>query len=403
MSNFLKTSLNVLMRNLTLFYTAALLAIAILLIVGYLLVSATLVRQSSDSHVVNIAGRQRMLSQKISKHAVKMLQSAARDGKPFDVALLDYQMPEMDGFDLARTIKADAQLASVRIVLMPSFGSRGDGQTAREIGIAAYLMKPVRQSQLFDCLTTVMDETETFSPTATNKGNLITRHTLTENEFAANTRILIAEDNLVNQKVSKRQVEKLGYRADLVANGLEALDALANFPYDMVLMDCQMPEMDGYEAVAEIRRREGSTKHTVIIALTANAMEGEMEKCLAAGMDDYLTKPVNVKDLQNILERWRSALETRRETTPSHSGSFDQSSTAPVDLSRLRDAAGDDDELLRELIEIYLQQTSENLEKLKAADGSGATDEAKRLAHLILGSSVTCGMTSIAASLRELE
>ena len=191
----------------------------------------------------------------------------------------------------------------MRLALMPSFGSRGDGQKAREIGIAAYLMKPVKQSQLFDCLATVMGEA-VISP-APQTSNLVTRHSLEENKFTSETRILIAEDNPVNQKVAKRQVEKLGYRADVVGNGLEALDALVKIPYDIVLMDCQMPLMDGYEATREIRRREGASSHTVIVALTANALEGESEKCFVAGMDDYLSKPVNVAELQQTLARWQ--------------------------------------------------------------------------------------------------
>ncbi|MEP6900381.1 MAG: PAS domain S-box protein [Actinomycetota bacterium] len=326
--------------------------------------------------------------------ALESLRAAVQTGEPFDVALLDYNMPEMDGFKLARTIKSDARISAVRLVLMPSFGTRGDGQTARQIGIAAYLMKPVRQSQLFDCLATVMSKIEAPDSGAFTQNNLITQHTLIENEFAMQTRILIAEDNPVNQRVAKRQVEKLGYRADLVGNGIEALAALAVVSYDMVLMDCQMPEMDGYAATAEIRRREGADKHTIIIALTANAMEGERKKCFAAGMDDYLSKPVKLEELQKLLHRW--------QPQPAGHNAVRQSSP-PVDINRLRDVAGDDEELMRELVEIYLRQMSENIEKLKAAFETGGTDEIKRLAHTMFGSSATCGMTAVADPSRELE
>jgi len=250
--------------------------------------------------------------------ALATLLAAERGGASFDVALLDLMMPEMDGFELARAIKTDEKLRSLPLVLMPSFGNRGDASTAREIGIAAYLMKPVKQSQLFDCLATVMSGSEAAASSAANsnvvsgaanQNNLITRHSLAETRPAQTARILIAEDNAVNQKVAKRQVEKLGYTADVVVNGVEALAALAEYSYDIVLMDCQMPEMDGYAATAEIRRREeGTKKRTVIVALTANAMEGEAEKCLAAGMDDYLSKPVNVGELQQILERWQPSV-----------------------------------------------------------------------------------------------
>jgi CheY-like chemotaxis protein/anti-sigma regulatory factor (Ser/Thr protein kinase) len=243
--------------------------------------------------------------------ALKLLRAAAQNGEPFDVVMLDFNMPAMNGFELAQAIKMDAQISSVQLIMMSSFDNPGDGQEAHEIGISAYLVKPVRQSEIFDCLTTVINKNETESSPAPQSGNLITRNSFEENKFAAHTRILIAEDNPVNQEVVMRQVEKLGYRANVVANGLEALDVLSKVSYDIVLMDCQMPEMDGYEATAEIRRREGTEKHTVIIALTANAMKGESEKCFAAGMDDYLSKPFNVGELQQILARWQVSTQER--------------------------------------------------------------------------------------------
>ncbi|MFN2454048.1 MAG: porin PorA family protein [Pyrinomonadaceae bacterium] len=240
---------------------------------------------------------------------LESLRAAQRNGAPYDVVLLDSLMPDMDGLELARAIKADAQIAAAQVVLMPSFGTRGDGQVAREAGIAAYLMKPVRQSQLFDCLATVMSETVAAATPATPRADqLVTRHSLEESKSASRTRILIAEDNPVNQKVAVLQLRRLGYRADVVGDGLEVLEALAGIPYDIVLMDCQMPLMDGFEATREIRRREGESKHTVIIAMTANALEGDRDKCLAAGMDDYLSKPIKVEDLRQILDRWQPDL-----------------------------------------------------------------------------------------------
>jgi CheY-like chemotaxis protein len=240
--------------------------------------------------------------------ALAMLRAAVAQHEPYDIVLLDLHMSGMDGFELTHVIKADASIASVPVVLMPSFGQRGDGQVAHEIGIAAYLTKPVRQSQLFDCLVTVLDKshvtsTQSNAPTPTK---LVTRRTLKENETKARKLILIAEDNIVNQRVAVRQLEKLGYRADVVANGLEAVEALTRIPYALVLMDCQMPEMDGYAATAAIRLREGQSKHTPIIAMTANAMEGDRERCLAAGMNNYISKPVNPEELHKMLDQWLS-------------------------------------------------------------------------------------------------
>jgi CheY-like chemotaxis protein len=200
---------------------------------------------------------------------------------------------------------------------MPSFGQRGDGQVAREIGVAAYLTKPVRESQLFDCLVTVLDRAGVMSiqSNAATPAKLVTRYALKERKTVgtiaagvamARKLILVAEDNRVNQLVATSQLENMGYRADVVANGLEAVEALTRISYDLVLMDCQMPEMDGYEATAAIRLREGQSKHTPIIAMTANAMEGEREKCLAAGMNDYLSKPVKSESLEAMLAHWLS-------------------------------------------------------------------------------------------------
>jgi len=209
----------------------------------------------------------------------------------------------MDGFELARAIKSDPALARVRLILLTSFGQRGDDVAARDIGVAAYLTKPVRQSQLYDCLATVVGQPSASAGPDAPCELPAARPTGAARKMS-NKLILLAEDNIVNQKVAARQLQKLGYRADLVANGLEALEALGRIAYDLVLMDCQMPEMDGYEATAEIRRREGDSKRTPIVAMTANALEGDREKCLAAGMDDYVSKPVKPEELAAVLGRW---------------------------------------------------------------------------------------------------
>jgi two-component system sensor histidine kinase/response regulator len=239
--------------------------------------------------------------------ALELLHAAAAEGQVYDLAILDLMMPGMDGFELARRIKSEPLLSTTRLVMLTSYGQRGDATNAREAGVAAYLTKPVRQSQLFDCLANVVSQSIVKPPqdsaTLERPAQLITRHVLSETTATTNKLILLAEDNIVNQKVAVRQLQKLGYRADAVANGREAVEALARIPYDAVLMDCQMPEMDGYEATAEIRRREGQAKHTIIVAMTANALQGDREKCIAAGMDDYISKPVKSEDLAQVLQR----------------------------------------------------------------------------------------------------
>ena len=233
--------------------------------------------------------------------ALELLRAASQRNERFDLAVLDLIMHGMDGFELARRIKSDPEFAGVQLVMLTSFGERGDAQKAREIGVAAYLTKPVRQSQLFDCLAKVISTNNSKQQSSSSTLPVVTKHSIAEAKIISNKRLLLAEDNAVNQKVALRQLQKLGYRADAVANGREAVEALVRIPYDLVLMDCQMPEMDGYEATAEIRRLEAGSKHTWIVAMTANALEGDRAKCLAAGMDDYVSKPVKVEDLSAVL------------------------------------------------------------------------------------------------------
>jgi CheY-like chemotaxis protein len=331
---------------------------------------------------------------------LEMLRAAAVLGKPYDLAILDLMMPGMDGFDLARRIKGDPAIAGTHLVLLTSYGQRGDSTTAREAGVAAYLTKPIRQSQLFDCLTNVVSraviESGQQPESQKDPAGLITRHVLKEKTMSQTKLILLAEDNIVNQKVAVRQLEKLGYRADAVANGREALEALERIPYDLVLMDCQMPEMDGYEATAEIRRREGQTKHTIVVAMTANALQGDRENCLAAGMDDYISKPVKVVDLENVLQRVFFGCENNEEAA----SSAPKEVSPPVDILRLHDAMGDE---VNEILDIYLLQMSENLAKLKTAIADGNAAEVNLIAHNCAGTSANCGMIAVVPPLRELE
>jgi CheY-like chemotaxis protein len=238
------------------------------------------------------------------EQALDMLRTAVRRGEPYDLIILDMHMPVMDGLTLARIIKADPTLAQHPLVMLTSVAQRGHRQLAQEAGICAYLTKPVRQSQLFDCLATVLGATEVPEVASPPAVSPTTSDTPVEHRERLHLPILVAEDNVVNQRVAVRLLEKLGYRADVVANGHEAVAALESIPYAVVFMDVHMPEMDGYAATAMIRQREGTSKHTPIIAMTANALEGDREKCLAAGMDDYLSKPVRYADLEALLERW---------------------------------------------------------------------------------------------------
>jgi CheY-like chemotaxis protein len=243
--------------------------------------------------------------------ALAALRDAQHGGTPYDMAILDMAMPGMDGLELARAIKADPALAATKLVMLASIspGERGGDEAASQAAIDAFLTKPVRSSQLYNSLVLVLSGSggqgmPTTDVAATGGSG---PHGV-ERPDQGRGCVLVVEDNATNQRVAVRMLETRGYRVDAVANGREAVDALTHIPYDLVLMDCQMPEMDGYAATAEIRRREraqgAAARRTPIIAMTAHALKGDAEKCLAAGMDDYIPKPVTVQHLEAILTRW---------------------------------------------------------------------------------------------------
>jgi len=236
-----------------------------------------------------------------AKEALRMLRQAVKTGEPFHLVILDHMMPEMDGEDLGRAIKKAPALKETVLVMLTSWGRRGDAARVKEIGFSAYLTKPVKHSQLFDCLVTVLGE-EPEGAKEDEKPPLVTRYSLAEAKHRM--RILLVEDNVVNQKLATRLLEKMGYRSDAVGNGKEAVKALEMVPYDVVLMDVQMPEMDGYEATRLIRDPQSKVRnHDVpIIAMTANAMKGDRERCIKAGMDDYISKPIQPETFFEVIK-----------------------------------------------------------------------------------------------------
>jgi len=236
-----------------------------------------------------------------SAAALAALREAAAEGDPFGLALLDHDLPDTDGEALARAIHGEPTLRETPLILLRSPGWREDAGRLRQLGVAADLTKPVRQSCLFDAIAQVIAGTPARPPGSDVPTPMASP---SADDAMPHLRILVTEDNVVNQKVALHVLQKMGHRADAVANGREAVDALLRIPYDLVFMDCQMPEMDGYAATAEIRRHEGTARRTPIIAMTANAMVGDREQCLAAGMDDYLSKPVKPESLRAVIERW---------------------------------------------------------------------------------------------------
>ena len=344
--------------------------------------------------------------------ALSALRSAAEAGEPYDLVILHMEMPEINGMQLARMIKGDSTISHIRLVLLTSAGRCGEGEEARQSGIEAYLPKPVKQSGLYDTLITIVSEPAETIPE--EETQLVTRHTLCEWRAGTRARLLVVEDNPVNQRVAARTLEKLGYQVDVASNGREALEALSQSPYAAVLMDVQMPEMDGYEATAKIRRREEGEdvrngRHTPIIAMTANAMQGDREKALDAGMDDYVAKPVKAEDLDAILKSWVShegeAPEPEASRTIPQDGSIQEDLENPLDeevLSGLREIG--DADLLAELVEVFFEDVPPRLAALREATESGDAESVERVAHTLKGS---CGnmsawrMAEICAELQE--
>jgi PAS domain S-box-containing protein len=327
--------------------------------------------------------------------ALALLRREAAAGNPFHLAILDMQMPGTDGLELAQQIKADATLAGTQLIVMSSLGRHHEEKQLQQHGVAAWLTKPVKQSRLYDCIAIVLgEESADETPAAPVPASA------TASAPVRKARILLAEDNPINQKVALRQLQRFGYVADPVGNGLEVLDALEHIPYDLVIMDCQMPELDGYATATEIRRREGGERHTPIIAMTAHALEGDREKCLEAGMDDYITKPVRPEELKRALDHWLvpQAGSAPAGTVPTESGG-----ALAVGLARLNATVDGDQAFLREIVDSYLTQTAMQIEQLHTAIREGDAARVERLAHSAAGASATTGIVAIESVLRELE
>ena len=235
--------------------------------------------------------------------ALEKLSRAVAEDKPFDIAIVNMQMAEMNGEALGRRIKKNPEIKDTRLIMVTSGGQRGDSARMKKVGFSAYLTKPLKRSQLYDAIVQVsnLGTERHIGPSQT----IVTKHSVADAN-KRKIRILVAEDNMINQQVALNILDKFGYRADAVANGQEAVQALEMIPYDLVLMDVQMPEMDGLKATRMIRNPDTAVMHhdIPIIAMTAHAVKGYREKCLESGMDDYTTKPIDPKELLDKIENW---------------------------------------------------------------------------------------------------
>ncbi len=336
-------------------------------------------------------------------------------GDKFDLAILDMQMPGLDGLMLAAAIRKLPNGAKLPLVLLTSMGVRPDSPEFVQAGFATCLTKPIKPAQLFESLVRVVSGLRAAprpQPTTSKLDpKMATRLPL---------RVLLCDDNLINQKVATRLLGQMGYTPRIAGHGLEALAAIDSQPFDLIFMDVMMPEMDGLEATREIRLRQNDRalnpsykSPMIIVAMTASAMPGDREKCLAAGMDDYLAKPVRPEDVRTIIERWgeKAALDASAPAkdsvveTARIMANTDEpmNHLPPVDMERLNEFTEGNPENLTELATLYVKQTADQIEQLQAAVKTSDAPGVRRIAHSCAGASATCGMRRIVPLLRELE
>lgn len=336
--------------------------------------------------------------------ALALLEESAKRREPFQLALLDFHMPGCDGKHLGQRITANPILRETRLVLLTSSGQRGDAQQCAELGFAGYLLKPVARHDLLNCIELLMAS----SADVWQRGDrpIVTRHQLRTGRHRQLHRLLLAEDNLVNQKVARVVLEKLGYTVDVVASGREAVTAWQTGRYHLILMDCQMPELDGYEATREIRRLESSERRIPIVALTAHAMQGAESECKEAGMDEYLSKPLDRSKLKASLERLlpniSDAAVTLEEADHTEVHEEAGNTESPVEWRELIESLGDE-ELVRELVEMFIDSTDETMRAFDAPLDEQTASALASNAHSLKGASANLRASGLADALGVLE
>jgi len=343
--------------------------------------------------------RMKPMAEEGGRSALAAMGCARDAGSPFALVILDANMLDMDGFALAERIKQTPDLAGATIMMLTSAGHRGDAARCRELGIAAYLMKPIKHSELLNAILTsfcALSLQEDRPP-------LITRHWIRERRHRLH--ILMAEDNPVNQKLVVRMLEKRGHTVVVAGNGKEALAAMEKERFDLVLMDVQMPEMDGFEAIAAIRKQEKLTgKHLPIVAMTAHAMKGDRERCLEAGMDDYISKPIRSDELFEILEKQtlHSSSDVKDKIRKGEATERFQREDV-FSISEAFNAVDGDVDLLRELVALFLNDYPHRLEQIRRGLSSNEAQTVKREAHSLKGSLGYLGAQPAREAAYELE
>ena len=333
--------------------------------------------------------------------ALVALRAASLGGHPFEVALIDGMMPEMDGFDLAGAIRRETSLVPPLMVMLTSGGQSGESERARALGISAYLTKPVRQSELFDSLMKILDASSTAPSGGGSPETAPEPVEAPSPVLGSGLRILLAEDHVVNQKVAVCILKGMGHETTVADNGRIAVDAWKSSPFDLILMDVQMPEMDGFEAVAAIRAEEArSGGHIPIMAVTAHAMKGDRDRCLASGFDDYLSKPIRSEDLRKAIERITQARPGEAETPESAPETL---TPAEFDRAAALDGLGGDEQLLGEVVGLFLDDCPRLLAEIDDAIRRADDGTVKRLAHTVRGVASNFATPAVVEAARNLE
>jgi len=337
------------------------------------------------------------------EQAIEMLAQAAARGAPYDIAIIDLGQPGMDALELARSIRGRTDIGKLRLVLLTR--RQADIRVARDAGIDACLAKPVRQTVLYECLVNVMAGQPQEAAAAP-----AVRETQTAAQTGTRGNILLVEDNLINQQVALGMLQIHGYNVTVVNNGKEALDAHAQGEFDLILMDCHMPEMDGYEATRQIRGRERSSgRHVPVVALTANAMAQDREACLNAGMDDHLSKPFSMLTLQDMLTRWmpQAAPGQAHAAEPAARTQAQAKAGEALDRQVLEQLAkvqtNGKPELLARVISLYLAESPKLVQKMKRAADASDAEEIARCAHSLKSSSANVGALVLSGHCEEAE
>jgi CheY-like chemotaxis protein/HPt (histidine-containing phosphotransfer) domain-containing protein len=322
--------------------------------------------------------------------ALEMVKKESLRGAPYDLVITDLVMPGIDGFHLFDEIRAVPSLQRTKLILCTGYDDKAQAEESKIKGFSAFLTKPVQQSRLFNSIASVVLDRHVIGESFALKADVLDKFDATAGFDVQSTMVLLADDNIVNQQVALAQLKKLGLKAVVVPNGKAAVEEIARRKYSLILMDCQMPELDGFEATGAIRRAEsGSGARIPIIGLTAHAMEGDRERCIAAGMDDYLSKPTSLERLSKMIKKWLT------------NNTNNSSSNIPGEEADLIDLL--DDDLLQELTPVFIDSTTVCLKRLDDAIAAQNVDDIKAVTHELKGSCAAVGALNMSKFCKQIE